>query len=226
MRYRGNNHFCPLCGFYADKFLDSGNGERKNVRCPRCSSLERHRAQWLFGLEPTITSQKEPFTLLHFTPEFCIARKIQNMKKCDYCISEFPYKSYADYHIDITDIKLNNEAFDFIICNHVLEHIEDDFSGMRELNRILKKNGTAFIQVPIDMNSEKTYEDKSITTPGERQKAFLQHDHHRIYGRDYLARLERAGFEVNAIQFWNDLPPEKLSYYGITDLEPVFICRK
>ena len=55
-----------------------------------------------------------------------------------------------------------DESFDLIICNHVLEHIEDDKSALNEIYRVLKYNGISFLQVPINLKREKTFEDPSI----------------------------------------------------------------
>ena len=41
-----------------------------------------------------------------------------------------------------------NNYFDFIICSELLEHLNDDKRGLKELNRVLKKNGTIAITVP------------------------------------------------------------------------------
>jgi ubiquinone/menaquinone biosynthesis C-methylase UbiE len=88
-------------------------------------------------------------------------------------------------HADITDIPFEDNFFDFIICNHVLEHIPDDGLAMRELRRVLKAEGWAILQVPIDYQLATTYEDISINTPEVRSKAFGRYDHVRWYGRDY-----------------------------------------
>ena len=72
---------------------------------------------------------------------------------------------------------------------------------MRELYRVLKPGGWAILQVPISLVLEKTYEDFSITGEAEREQAFGQSDHVRIYSRDYKDRLEQAGFRVTVF-YW------------------------
>ena len=86
--------------------------------------------------------------------------------------------------------------FDFILCNHVLEHIVDDTKAMKELYRVLKRKGIAILQVPINVGRDKTFEDNNITTKKERIEKFGQYDHVREYGLDYYKKLESIGFSV------------------------------
>ena len=44
-----------------------------------------------------------------------------------------------------------------------------------------------------------TYEDPSITDPKEREKAFGQFDHVRIYGEDFFNRISEQGFDVKIV---------------------------
>ena len=55
----------------------------------------------------------------------------------------------CDIRLDITDMNFEDNFFDVIICNHVLEHVEDDRKIMSELFRVLKLAGEAILQVPI-----------------------------------------------------------------------------
>ena len=75
----------------------------------------------------------------------------------------------ADRKIDITDINFEDNFFDVIICNHVLEHVKDDRKAMSELFRVLKPKGFAILQVPISKNVKETFEDFSITSPEEKK---------------------------------------------------------
>lgn len=47
------------------------------------------------------------------------------------------------------DIPLKNESVDYIVANAILEHIPDETATIKEWKRILKKNGTMLITVPI-----------------------------------------------------------------------------
>ena len=119
--------------------------------------------------------------LLHIAPEKNLQKILKASTKINY-ISGDLNPLVTDRKIDITDISFGNDYFDFIICNHVLEHIQDDRKAMSELFRILKPGGEAILQVPISKYNKETFEDISITTLEERKKYFGLKKHMRIYG--------------------------------------------
>jgi hypothetical protein len=85
---------------------------------------------------------------------------------------------------------------------------------MRELRRVLDRAGLAVMQHPIDAGRTETFEDASVTDPAERERAFFQRDHVRIYGRDFADRLARAGFgDVTRTKFQEELPPGEVERY-------------
>lgn len=128
--------------------------------------------------------------------------------------------------IDMTNIQYSEESFSVILCSHVLEHIPEDMKAMKELNRVLTKDGWAILQVPIDRYRESTYEDFSITSPEERQKHFGRFDHCRYYGRDYKDRLTEAGFEVTVDGYVRTFSAADVEKYGLDELEDVYFCKK
>lgn len=123
-------------------------------------------------------------------------------------------------------IQFPGNSFDVIICNHVLEHIPDDHKAMSELFRVLKPNGWAILQTPMDTRRETTFEDPTATTPQQREQLFGQSDHVRIYGRDYKDRLEATGFTVTVDDFVKTLPPETVSRFGLMADEDIYLCKK
>ncbi len=123
--------------------------------------------------------------------------------------------------MDVTKLPFPKDEFDWIICNHVLEHIEEDRAAMKELYRVLKPGGCALLQVPISRKLEKTYEDNLTQSPNDREKYFGQSDHVRVYGKDYSERLIQAGFEVQ------EIPTTTQSFrYGLNPKEVIFCCHK
>jgi len=127
--------------------------------------------------------------------------------------------------MDITDIPFPEQSFDAIYCSHVLEHVQDDRKAMRELFRILKKDGWAILVVPITM--EETFEDPSMVDAQQRLDAFGQEDHVRKYGRDYVDRLREAGFEVDVITVSDLLQEEEATRMGLTAASgEIYYCTK
>ena len=123
-------------------------------------------------------------------------------------------------------MSFKNDTFDLIICNHVLEHITDDRTAMSEIYRVLKKGGLGILQVPIDKDLEKTYEDKTLVSKKQRAKHFGQYDHVRIYGRDYKDRLENNGFIVNFIDYTREIEDDLIYKYGLIQGELIPIVKK
>ncbi|MBN1326332.1 MAG: class I SAM-dependent methyltransferase, partial [Candidatus Cloacimonetes bacterium] len=192
--YWGNKVFCPICSTSFRKFLPYGSKWRKNRLCPRCLSLERHRVVWIFLKEKTDFFQVRR-NVLHIAPEQCFYGRFRKLKNLTYLTADLE-SPLADVKMDIRNMPFADNSFDFIICNHVLEHIDDDKKAIKEIYRILKKGGYALLQVPIDRNRKETLEDDSITDPLEREKLFWDKEHVRLYGLDYPKRLEQAGFKV------------------------------
>ena len=132
----------------------------------------------------------------------------------------------CDLVFDITDMNFGDSCFDFIICNHVLEHIQDDRKAMSELFRVLKPSGEAILQVPISKYNKGTFEDFLIILPEEREKYFGQKNHVRIYGRDYKGRLESVGFKVELYDIKKDLSIKAIKKYGLNEEEILYIGKK
>ena len=98
--------------------------------------------------------------------------------------------------IDITDIKFEDNSFDFILCNHVLEHVPDDRKAMSELYRVLRPGGVGLINVPARCNETETLEDLTLP-PEQRRKLYGAQDHVRYYANpDFAKRLQSVGFSL------------------------------
>jgi glycosyltransferase involved in cell wall biosynthesis len=81
-------------------------------------------------------------------------------------------------------------AVDTVVCLNVLEHIQDDLMGLRNINTALSPGGRAIVLVPCG------------------QEIFGQLDvilgHHRRYSQSQLrARFEQAGFVVDRVIEFN-----------------------
>ncbi len=158
--FRGEKYECPVCEWKFRKMLPYGVTERReNALCPKCLSLERHRLLWLF-LKNKTTFFKEKKTVLHIAPEQCFLHLFRKQKNIEYITADLE-SPIADVKLDVQQMPFEENKFDIVICNHVLEHVEDDLKAMAEIYRVLKKGGFAILQVPIDYNRKKTYEDKN-----------------------------------------------------------------
>lgn len=223
--YKGSKFIDPIDGKSFRKFLSYGYGtQRPNVLSPSTLSLERHRLLWLF-LKNETDFFTAPKKVLHMAPEQCFLKRFKNLKNLDYTTADL-YSPIVDVKADILNLPFNDNSFDVIFCNHVLEHIVDDNKAMQELFRVLKPNGMGIFQVPQDLNLDNTYEDFSITSSDERAKHFGQYDHVRVYGKDYFNRLRTVGFRVDEIDYSKKLSKELVVKYCLVKGEILPICYK
>ena len=223
--FKGNNFTDPIDGKFYRKFLPYGYGkQRENALSPGTLSLERHRQMWLY-LQNETNFFTQNYKVLHIAPEQEFLRKFKKMKNLDYTSADL-FSPIVDVKADILDLPFENESFDVIICNHVLEHIDDDRKAMSELYRVMKKGGWGILQVPMKNSLEKTYEDFTITDPKERQKHFGQYDHVRWYGMDYFDRLKSVGFDAEANFYSQKFNDADIKRFGLNRNEILPIVRK
>lgn len=198
--YLGRGRECPLCGSRRRKFMPYGYvTSREDALCPRCLALERHRMIWLWITRHTDLLERRP-RLLHIAPEVSLMRHLKPLygNSGNYITADLE-SPLADLHFDVQQIPLSDGSVEVVICNHLLEHVEDDRVALRELHRILCHGGWGILLVPEDRRRATTFEDDSVTDREERTRLFGQYDHRRVYGRDYDDRLRSAGFRVARI---------------------------
>ncbi len=226
--YRGNQVTDPIDQRSFRRFLPYGyNQLRKGVLSPSTLSLERHRALWLYlNKETTLLQNSAKIELLHIAPEQCFYSIFKKRENFNY--TTFDLNSpLAEIHGDITKLPFKENTFDYILCNHVLEHIENDDLAMKELFRVMKSGGYGIVQVPMQPNRLETYEDFSITHAEERVKHFGQYDHVRWYGRDdYFTRLENVGFTTQKIKVNEFFSKEEINRYGLDVNEIIPVIQK
>ena len=209
--YLGRGRECPLCGARRRRFLPYGYvTPREDALCPRCLSLERHRLLWLYLERETSLGTDRP-RLLHAAPEVALMRRLRRL------YSDVPERyvtvdlesPLADMHFDIQQMPLADGSFDVVICNHILEHVEDDRRALREIFRVMRGGGGGIILSPVE----------------ERTRLFGQSDHRRVYGRDYASRLAEAGFEVEDRDYAAEFSAAERTLYALP-ADHIYIVRK
>lgn len=212
--FRGSECYDPVNKKSYRLFLPYGYGkQRSNALCPGTFSLERHRQLWLW-LENETDFFSKKLSVLHIAPEQCFISRFKKQKNLDYVTADL-HSPIVDVKADICHLPFADNAFDVILCNHVLEHIPDDAKAMRELYRVLRPGGFGVLQVPLKNSLDKTFEDPGITDPKERQRLFGQYDHVRQYGMDYFHRLEEAGFRTERNYYSKKFTPDEQYRMGL-----------
>ena len=116
---------------------------------------------------------------------FCRERGLENVKLG--AAEELPY---------------DDGTFDLVTALDVVEHLDDDLAGLREMRRVLRPGGRVLLFVPTFMFLWGLQDDVS--------------NHRRRYRMPELRRvLEQAGFEI-----------ERTTYANITFFMPILTMRK
>ncbi|HVL31159.1 MAG TPA: glycosyltransferase [Solirubrobacteraceae bacterium] len=216
--YRGSRIACPCCGGSFRRLVTHRGAP--DVRCPGCGSMERHRLLWLYLRERSdLLSRRR--RVLHMAPEDCIQRLLAPLENVEYVAADLA-SPLADVHCDIQRLPFEDDRFDVVICNHVLEHVPDDRAAMRELARVTAPGGWAVLMCPIGRDRATTLTDPAVRTPADALRVYGQEDHVRLYGADYRERLEAAGFEVTVERFLDELAPEVVERHRLRRRDDVF----
>ncbi len=222
---KGTTYTDPIDGKSFRKFLPYGyENQRENVLAPGTLSLERHRLLWLY-LKNNTDFFSVPKKVLHVAPEQCFYKRFKKQKNITYLTTDL-FSPLADVKADLCDLPFEDNSYDVIFCNHVLEHIEDDKKAMQELYRVLKKGGLGIFQIPQDLNRKTTYEDNSIQSPEERKKHFGQYDHVRVYGQDYFNKLRNTGFKVSEVKCTDITSSKNINIFRLSKEEILPVCTK
>lgn len=197
-----------------------GGGYRENALCPYCGSLDRER--WLsYVLFNKLKVLNNGGRILHFAPEKHIYSLIRENKNIDYYTGDIEPGS-AMHVTDITNIQYKDCVFDYVISNHVMEHIVNEEKAVSEVIRVLKPDGKWIFSFPICMEF-KTYEDDSIVTEEQRLKTYGQKDHVRLYGNDFKEHFEKYGLKLEIYSPKDVLSPEVIERWGLI-ADDVIIC--
>ncbi len=205
-RIKGNKlpYYCPCCDTRLRKFIDgkyTGKplmynparyvGIDQNVICPVCNALPRHRilVSWMSKNKDLLIDKK----ILYFAPEKSVQKWLG---KNGISLTTADLYNDADLKLDIEDTGLNDKAYDVIVCNHVLEHVNDYKKALNELYRILNEDGMLIISFPVDTSLSTISEDANIVSAADCLEHFGQHDHRRIFGSDSKELLESFGFDA------------------------------
>ena len=237
LAYVGWTYECPMCGGRFRRMLPSGldvpvlaenqvagGGVRLNAICPRCHCWDRERLVFLYLARKTDILEA-PMRVLHIAPERRLQQILAARPRITYVSADLNSPLVA-IRLDITNMPFRSMWFDVIICNHVLEHVPDDRRAMSELLRVLAPGGWAILQVPISQTLKQTEETPSLPSAEEREQRFGQHDHVRLYARDYRDRLQSTGFSVQVYGFEEEFGGAARRRYGLVKGEHVYVCSR
>lgn len=208
------------------RVLDMVGSDADHFECPRCGAHDRERHLLLYLQASGLLPSMHGHDVLHFAPERHLSERIAAIKPSRYTKCDLYPQSPDLVQVDIQAIPFDAETFDFVIANHVLEHVDDDLKALTEICRVLKIGGYAILQTPYSRKLHHTWQDRGITDQPSRLQAFGQEDHVRLFGRDIFERFATAGLTSKVSQHSDLLPQVDPAREGINPAEPFFLFQR
>lgn len=235
----GARHECCMCGARIRQFLPYRGGWRAappllrslrvigsdldNHLCPVCGCHDRERHLLLYLRQAGLLDRLRGSHVLHFAPEVRLGSLIEGVAPARYVKADLYPSRPGIERVDLLDIPYPPGSFDFVIANHVLEHVADDARALAEIRRVLKPGGHAILQTPYSDLLTATLCDPGIATDEARLQVYGQEDHVRMYGRDIFAKFASAGFADRVARHEQALASIDALKFGVNAQEPFFL---
>ncbi len=238
----GAHCHCVVCGRSVRRFLpyraswpampkvlteqDVIGSDVDNFECPACGCHDRERHLLLYLRASGLFDEMAGARILHLAPERHLGRLIRNRRPGNYVQGDL-YPARAEIRrIDLMDIACPDAGFDWVIANHVLEHVADDAQSLREIRRVLRPGGKAILQTPYASRLQHKIEDASITSEAARLAAYGQEDHCRLYGADFAEFVSSFGFSARTRSHQDLLAGVDPRRAGVNAREPFLLFIK
>lgn len=152
----------------------------------------RRMARWLSGSGIEIGALHHPLTV----PEGVEVRYVDRMPESELRLHyrELEAESFAPISVigNAQDLfNIDDESVDFVIANHLVEHLDNPIRGLEEMGRVLRPGGVLYLALP----------DPRATFDVERQLTTVQHlvDEYRngsdqtreAHFRDWVEKVEQ-----------------------------------
>lgn len=118
-----------------------------------------------------------------------------------------------DFYYDGTTLPFENESFDSIFSSEVLEHVPDMEKSLKELNRVLKRDGQILITVPFSFPEHEMPFDFRRLTSGGIQKVLTDHGFEIVKFQKY-GSFSKVLFQL-IIMYLHDLVYTKNRYVNL-----------
>ncbi len=197
-----------------------------NFECPACGCHDRERHLALYLAASRLTDALTSARILHFAPERRLQAFIAAMRPAEYVLGDLYPSRPGIRRVDMLDINFPDGHFDFVIANHVLEHVTDDARALGEIRRVLRPGGKAILQTPYSAALPTKFEDPAIRAEVARLQAYGQEDHVRLYGADLPSFVARQGFIDRSAGHASLLPDVDARAAGVNAREPFLLFEK
>jgi len=169
--------------------LLKSTNDRKTIR-------QHYADKYLAGAGVELGAQNCPLVSTHATK-----MEYVDVHTNEYLINYFHLPAHElvplDHVGDSSDLsKYADGSKDFLIANHVLEHMHDPIAAIKEWSRILRPNGTMLLTVPNYRGNEYDF----AGTPTTIEHLIEDHEHHagpsdarnRLHYEEFVAAAEIA----------------------------------
>ena len=224
---------CWVCGNPVSEFLLYGIPPRPG-RCPQCGAKPRNRVlHWYLGavIRARLGAGSEVL-------EVGGSRVGVQSAMSESCIGKSRYTVIdtrtLDHHaavarphrfipMDVSRMDFADNTFDVILCNHTLPYVRDDRAALAEIHRTLKPDGLAMLEVPRDAKRTLPVDAYRRAHPGLGDDYFAENGDQWVYGEDYPARLEAAGFFVRIDVLFADRDDAFKREHGLKERSEVIV---
>lgn len=238
----GASHYCCICEKPVRRFLPYRRGlasvpplmlhlgvvgsDVEHFECPVCHCHDRERHLLLYLNATNLLQRMSGARILHFAPELHLQSFIRKTDPAEYVLADlFPATANVQ-RMDLQAIPYTAEYFDFVLANHVLEHVQDAHQALREIYRVLRPGGHAILQTPFATKLSTTFEDDSIQTDLARLHAYGQEDHRRLFGKDFALYVEKSSLQESIGTHADLLLSVDAVYLGVNPEEPFLLFKK
>jgi SAM-dependent methyltransferase len=194
----------------------------KRFQCPHCWSTDRERHLRLFVEQLHLFEPIRTGSVLHMAPEPRLSEFVLTYTPALYIKGDLFPSHESIQKIDLQKIPFSDETFDIVICNHMLEHVDDPAAGLRELRRVLKPGARIICQTPYASRLARTLEEPLLQSPDDRVYFYGQNDHLRFFGKDIGEIITKAGFLGRLVPHEEILPELDPESCGVNEKEPFF----
>lgn len=235
-KFLKKNYYCSMCKAHIPYWNNFGSdaaiynkvhivgGGIRACQCPECGSIDRGRwIDYILSQYTDAYTNKEAH-ILHIAPEIGIPDRIKKTGNHNYITGDLAMEG-VDVFMDVTDIPFKNDWFDIVIMNHVISYIEDEEKAIGELLRVMKDTGILIISFPICMEYESTVEKNGLDNDASFEE-FGTEGNCRMYGADYIKRMEKYGIEIKTYSPCEVLDEETIRVNGFLKDDIVLLCTK
>lgn len=206
--------------------IESVGSTLERHSCPHCHCNDRDRHLWLYIAFTGVLEQASTMRILHVAPEPSIEQRIRRLAPAEYIAGDLHPRAPGHQKINVEALSFPDGSFDLIICNHVLEHVNEPHAALAEFNRCLKPGGRLIAQTPYSPVLKYTFELTKAPSAPFATRYFGQDDHVRFFGADIADHFRAAGFSGDLLPHASVLGDIDADAVGCNVREPFFLFTK